>query len=563
MSDQSGADVATLVCDELRDQLLAEGILPPAEVEEAERQARASSSDIGTILRKKRVLTDVQLHALAAKRMGVPYCNLSDFIPQLENARLITEELARRHTMFPLFVFDGVVTLVIADPNDVTGIDQVRRRTRCEVDVCYAAPHDVNGLIERAYGASRYLEQSAAGAAAAEAGSPDDATESQPVIRLVDDLIGDAVRQGASDIHIEPGEGVLRIRIRVDGVLREVAAPPAGLHRALVSRVKVMARLDISQTRSPQDGAFHHRASDSEAVIRVSVLPSVFGEAVVMRILRNESEAITLPDLGMLPEMLDRFQRLVQNPTGMILVSGPTGSGKSTTLYSGMRHVASPQKNIIAIEDPVEYRTSLIRQVQVNPEANLTFATGLRSVLRQDPDVIMVGEIRDGETAAIAVQAALTGHLVLSTVHTNDAVGAIARLRELGIAPYLITSSLLGVLGQRLCRRVCPNCTQPDSPPAALLRAIGVDPYDAEFHPMRGKGCRRCVGSGYVGRVGLFELFELNEAICERIVKLEPLETIRAAARAAGMKPLAEDGVEKIRQGWTTVEEVARVAGRC
>jgi len=554
--------LTSAVCDELRDQLLAEGILPPAEVDKAEQQARATSTDIETVLRKNRLLTDVQIQALTAKRLGVPYCNLSDFIPQLENAKRLTEELARRHVMFPLFVFDGVITLVMENPTDVTGIDQVRRRERCDVDVCYAARNDILGLIERAYGASRYLEQSGTGGALIENTEDAVADASQPVIRLVDDLVNEAVRQGASDIHIEPGDTALRIRIRVDGVLREIAAPPLGLHKALVSRIKVIAKLDISQTRSPQDGAFHHRTPDIEVIIRVSVLPSVFGEAVVMRILRNESEAITLTELGMLPETLERFQGLVSNPHGMILVSGPTGSGKSTTLYGAIKAIVSPQKNIIAIEDPVEYRNSTIRQVQVNTDANLTFANGLRSVLRQDPDVIMVGEIRDGETAAIAVQAALTGHLVLSTVHTNDAIGAIARLRELGIAPYLITSSLLGVLAQRLCRRICPNCSQDDNPPPHLLRAVGLDPYKLDLQPMRGRGCRRCVGSGYVGRVGLFELFEMREEFNEKIVNVEPTESIRAAARAAGMKFLVQDGVEKIRQGRTSVEEVARVAGR-
>ena len=343
----------------------------------------------------------------------------------------------------------------------------------------------------------------------------------------------------------------------------EIAAPPLGLHRALVSRVKILSRLDIAQTRAPQDGAFSHARPGGDVVIRVSVLPSIFGEAVVMRILRNESESITLPDLGMQPKMLERFGGIVSNAHGMILVSGPTGSGKSTTLYAAMKNIASPHKNIIAIEDPVEYRTSLIRQVQVNPEADLTFATGLRSVLRQDPDVIMVGEIRDGETARIAIQAALTGHLVLSTVHTNDSISAIARFRELGIAEYLISSSLLAVLAQRLCRKICPDCKAPDSPPEYMMRALGLDAGNVDFEVMRGKGCRRCVGSGYIGRVGVYELFEVNDQYRGMIVNAKSPEEIRSVAKKDKMQFLVDDGIKKIRLGLTTVEEIVRIAGHC
>ncbi len=525
--------------------------------------AETRSVGLEQVLREDRLLTESQLEALRGLRLGAPYCNLQDFIPSLKNSSLVPEELARRHVMFPVFDLDGVITLVIENPLDLTGIDQVRRLTKREVEVCLSSRSDVLGLIERAYGAGSYLRASSATDAVigdSEEGGGDD---SQPVIRLVNDLINEAIRQGASDIHIEPAERDLRIRIRVDGVLREVGAPPLGLHRALVSRIKILSRLDIAQTRAPQDGAFHHRHGGKEVIMRVAVLPSIFGEAVVLRILRNESESISLSELGMQPKMLERFEGLVSNAHGMILVSGPTGSGKSTTLYAGMKCVASPQKNIIAIEDPVEYRTSVIRQVQVNPEARLTFATGLRSILRQDPDVIMVGEIRDAETAQIAVQAALTGHLVLTTVHTNDSVSAVARFRDLGIAEYLISSSVLAVLAQRLCRKVCPDCKAPDTPSEYFLRALGLDPAGLDFAPVRGKGCRRCVGSGYVGRIGIFELFELTDESRELIVAGQPPEVIRKAAIKGGMKLLVSDGLEKIRQGITTVEEIVRVAGRC
>lgn len=555
--------MAPSACDELRDLLLSGGVLPPAQVESLIAESQQQECDLETIIRKRRVLTETNLQALRAMRLGVPYCNLADVLPRLQNAELIEEQLARRHVMFPLFVLDGVITLIVEDPGDLAGIDQVRRLTRQDVDVCTGNRGEILGLIERAYGASKYLEESSVTESLMEISSGADGEESQPVIRLVDELINEASRQNASDIHIEPAERDLRIRIRVDGVLREVAAPPLGLHRALVSRIKIISRLDISKTRSPQDGAFQHRSGDTELMIRVSVLPSVFGEAVVMRLLRNASDSLSLADLGLTQAMLNRFHGVTSNAHGMILVSGPTGSGKSTTLYAVMKSIVSPQKNIIAIEDPVEYRTSQIRQIQVNPEANLTFAGGLRSILRQDPDVIMVGEIRDRETAQISVQAALTGHLLLSTVHTNDSIGAVARLRDLGVPEYLISSSLLAVLAQRLVRRICPECKAPDTPSEYLYQAMGVDPSKVDFQPMRGKGCRRCIGTGYVGRAGIYELFEITEEYGGMIVKLESVEAIRATARKNGMKFLINDGVEKVRHGITTVEEVVRVAGRC
>lgn len=554
--------MAINTCEELRDQLLAGAVLAPAQVQQYEAEAHESGTSLAAVLRKHRVLSESSLHALDAMRLGAPYCNLSDFIPRLQNAEILEESLARRHTMFPLFVLDGVITMVMENPNDLAGIDQVRRLTKQEVDVCVGSKGEIVGLIERAYGASKYLEESSAASAFLEIGEVTDGDETRPVIRLVDDLVNEALRQGASDIHIEPGEKELRIRIRVDGVLREVAAPPLGLHRALVSRIKVISKLDISKTRAPQDGAYQYRNGETEVMIRVSVLPSVFGESVVMRLLRNASEAIGLNDLGMEPDMFERFHGVIANAHGMILVSGPTGSGKSTTLYAVMKAITSPQKNIVTIEDPVEYRTSSIRQVQVNAEADLTFATGLRSILRQDPDVIMVGEIRDRETAQIAVQSALTGHLLLSTVHTNDAIGSIARLRDLGVPEFLISSSLLAVLAQRLCRRICPDCKAPEDTPEYQLRALGLDGGKLDFQPMRGKGCRRCVGTGYLGRCGIYELFEVTEEFSAMIVKLEPAESIRAAARANGIKFLVDDGIEKVRHGITSMEEVVRVAGK-
>jgi len=550
--------------DDLRDQLLNSGLVSKEQLEAAHARLQKEGGTLEETLIKMRILLDSQVAVLRAQRIGVVYCGLADFIPNLQNADLIPEEFARRHTMYPLFVLDNIVTLVMADPGDLNGIDQVRRRTRMEVEPVFSSASDILALIERAYGAHKYLEVAEETAAAAAAELALDAVgdeKEQPVIKLVENLLTEAVHQGASDIHVEPMDKQLRVRIRVDGVLREVAAPPLQVHRAMVSRIKVLARLDIAQTRKPQDGAFSHRSAGREVVVRVSILPSIYGEAVVLRLLRNESESVSLHDLGMDPGIMERFRAEIAKPHGMILVSGPTGSGKSTTLYAALKEVATPQKNVIAIEDPVEYRQPGVRQIQVNPDAHLTFASGLRSILRQDPDVVMVGEIRDAETATIAVQAALTGHLVFSTVHTNDSVSSVVRLRDMGVAAYLISSSLLAVMAQRLCRRVCPDCKTPDAPPERIVRALGLEPGKLDFTPMRGRGCRRCIGTGYVKRIGVYELFQMNDELAEMVVRGEPTESIRAKAQEHGMRTLRDDGIQKIRDGTTTFEEVARVAG--
>ncbi len=550
--------------DDVRDQLLTSGFVTKAQLDAAHARIQKEGGTLEDTLVKMRILLDSQVAVLRAQRMGVVYCGLADFIPNLQNADLVPEEFARRHTMYPLFVLDNIVTLVMADPGDLNGIDQVLRRTRMEVEPALSSAPDILALIERAYGAHKYLEvaeESAAAAAAEIALEAVGDDEAQPVIKLVENLLTEAVHQGASDIHVEPMDKHLRVRIRVDGVLREVAAPPLQVHRAMVSRIKVLARLDIAQTRKPQDGAFSHRSAGREIVVRVSILPSIYGEAAVLRLLRNEAESVSLPDLGMDAGILSRFRTEIAKPHGMILVSGPTGSGKSTTLYAALKEVATPQKNVIAIEDPVEYRQPGVRQIQVNPDAHLTFANGLRSILRQDPDVVMVGEIRDAETAAIAVQAALTGHLVFSTVHTNDSVSSVVRLRDMGVAAYLISSSLLAVMAQRLCRRVCPECKTPDTPSDRLIHAVGLEPGKLDFTPMRGRGCSRCIGTGYIKRIGIYELFHMTDELAEMVVRGESTEAIRDRAQSQGMQTLRDDGIRKIREGTTTFEEVARVAG--
>jgi type II secretion system protein E len=386
--------------------------------------------------------------------------------------------------------------------------------------------------------------------------------EDAPVIKFVNMMIAQAVREGASDIHLEPDEGVLRIRYRVDGLLREILSSPRHLQAGVTSRIKIMANIDIAEKRIPQDGAIQIKVGKKDLDIRVSTLPTVFGEKVVMRLLDKSNVLVGLEESGLDDHFLPVFRRLIRRPYGLILVTGPTGSGKSTTLYAALQEINSIDKNIVTIEDPVEYQLKVINQVQVNPKAGVTFASGLRSILRQDPDVIMVGEIRDKETATIGIQASLTGHLVFSTLHTNDAPSAVTRLTDMGVEPFLIASTISGVIAQRLVRRVCQRCKQPYAPPPELLRNLSMNgagggPVDAQY--MHGKGCQECRETGYAGRIGIFELLLIDDAIRSLIVSRSSSREVQTAARKSGFTTLRENGLGKAAKGLTTLEEVMRV----
>jgi type IV pilus assembly protein PilB len=387
--------------------------------------------------------------------------------------------------------------------------------------------------------------------------------EDAPAARMFDLVMIQAIRDRASDIHFEPDEKALRVRFRIDGFLYESLTLPKQIHPPLTSRIKILAEMDIAETRLPQDGNFNVKLENRGFEIRVSTFPTIYGENAVLRILDQTNPLIKLEDLGFAEEMLLRYKQLIRRANGIILVTGPTGSGKTTTLYASMNMINSTEKNIITIEDPVEYRLPLIRQTQVNLKAGITFATGLRSILRQDPDVIMVGEVRDLETSEIAVQAALTGHLVLSTLHTNDAPEAVTRLLDIGVEPYLISSSVIGVLSQRLIRTICPECKVPYQIDPKSLDELGED-FSTSKEPItlyRGKGCKQCKQSGYWGRTGIFELFFVNEKIKRLISDKAPTQSIREAAKATtGMISLREDGLHKALKGMTTLDEVDRVA---
>jgi type II secretion system protein E len=380
--------------------------------------------------------------------------------------------------------------------------------------------------------------------------------EQAPVVKLVNMILIQAVKDKASDIHIEPDEDKLRVRFRIDGILHEVSTPPKNLQGVVISRIKILSKMDIAESRKPQDGRMQLRMENKRLDVRVNSFPTIHGENIVMRLLDKSSVLLGLQDLGIAGKDFEELNKLIHLPYGIILVTGPTGSGKTTTLYSSLATINSMELNIITVEDPVEYELPLIRQTQVNPKAGLTFATGLRAILRQDPDVIMVGEIRDKETADIAVQASLTGHLVFSTLHTNDAPSALPRLIDMGVETFLLATSIYGILAQRLVRAICKDCKEPYQPTAELLKELGIKEKAAFY---KGKGCPACKGSGYAGRMGIYELLIMSEQLRKMVVARASTDEIRAEARKEGMRTLREDGLEKAKAGITTIEEVLRV----
>jgi general secretion pathway protein E len=457
--------------------------------------------------------------------------------------------------VYPLSVVDSALTIAMADPLDFESIAAVRAYSGLEIRTALAAEQEILDAIEKHYGEAERRTATAEGfdeETTADLEHLRDMASEAPVIRLVNAMIADALEKRSSDIHIEPFEKEFRIRFRVDGVLFSQESPPRELKAAIISRLKLMAKLNIAERRLPQDGRIKIKILGREVDLRVSTLPTLYGESVVMRLLdRSAGDFFDLRRLGFDDRMLARMEHFTRLPHGIFLVTGPTGSGKSTTLYSALKRINLPDKKIIAIEDPVEYQMDGINQIHVNPQIGLTFAAGLRHIVRQDPDVIMIGEIRDRETADIAIRAALTGHLVFSTLHTNDAPSAITRLTNVGVENYLITSSLVAVLAQRLVRVICKHCKVPDG--------TALSPEGERVRTWRGAGCAECNNRGYTSRVGIFELMDLNDEIRQLIMRNSDASILTQAARRNGMRNLCEDGWTKIREGVTTVEEVMRI----
>jgi type IV pilus assembly protein PilB len=449
----------------------------------------------------------------------------------------------------------------MADPLNLIAVDDLRSKTGCEIEPVISTEGKITRCLDHYYRMDESISQLIQDVAARDDGKKDAADISEaPMIKLANLIIQQAVRDGASDVHIEPGEKEISVRYRIDGVLQEIKKLPKSLQEAIASRFKVWGEIDIAKKRTAQDGRFFIKADSKEIEVRLSTFPTIYGENLVMRILDPTATILELKSLGLPPAIFDSYMKLLKLPEGMVLVTGPTGSGKTTTLYASLETISDPSLNIITIEDPVEYRLKQIRQTQVNPQAGVTFATGLRAILRQDPDVIMVGEIRDMETAQMAARAALTGHLVFSTLHTNDAPGVVTRLVDIGVEPFLISSGVAGVLAQRLARTICSSCKEPFVPPTEILEQFGIAKKAKGRKFYRGRGCQACRFSGYRGRIGIYELLLISDTLRDLINDKRSATEIRKAALKSGdLRSLFRDGLEKAAKGITTFEEVSRI----
>lgn len=514
------------------------------------------------------LVSPAQAASAKAEVAGLSFVELSEYPVDRTAVALVPAQLCRRHNVLPIHAAGNTITLAMVEPGDVLAIDDVRASTRMHVAVVVAEKSDLLAAINRFHRADNELsdlttaiEEEAAPAATDELAlreaDPDDA----PIVRFVNLIIGQAIQDSASDIHIEPGEFEMRVRYRIDGVLHDVQQAPKNIQNGVISRLKIMSDINIAERRRPQDGRMSVQHGGQVIDLRVATLPTVFGEKVVMRILDNNATRRDIAELGMLDRNLAAYRTSYTKPYGMILVTGPTGSGKSTTLYTTLHAVSRPEINVITVEDPVEYRMAGINQVQVNPKAGLTFASALRSILRSDPDVVLIGEIRDQETAQIAIEASLTGHLVLSTLHTNDAPSAITRLIEMDIEPFLVGSALDCVVAQRLARRLCDRCKQLQEYDVAHLDHLGFGRRDDELSPRfyHAVGCSACSGTGYRGRLALHEVMSVTEEIERLAVARASSAEIMRTATAQGMLTLRQDGWAKVRAGLTSIEEVLRV----
>ncbi len=537
-------------------------------LEEALARAARERQRLGVALVAMGAVTPEGVLKAVAAQQALPYLSAEELPSTPPVLRELSPRYLRQALACPIAVEGTTVTVATADPTDPLLLDELQQTLPLSIRLCVAPAGAVLEAIERAYGASTALQKIVEGMGTAgdrQADSEDDVDHLRdmafeaPVVRLVNLLIEGALAADASDIHIEPFEDSLRVRYRVDGLLYDQEAPPRRSQAALTSRIKIMAEMNIAERRLPQDGRIRVTAPGGRRVdIRVSTVPTIHGESIVMRLLDRSSVFLPFDRLGFAPAAARGFEALIHRPHGIVLVTGPTGSGKTTTLYAALDKINRPDLKIITVEDPVEYQLKGVNQIPVRPKIGLSFASGLRHIVRQDPDVIMVGEIRDLETAEIAIQAALTGHLVFSTLHTNDAPGAVTRLQDMGCEPYLVCSVLSGVLAQRLVRRTCQACRAPDHPDPATLLALGVtDAAGVElFH---GKGCEDCRGTGYRGRTGIYELFRITEEARSLIVRKAPAGEIRRHAVAQGMVTLREDAWVKACAGLTTVEEILRV----
>ncbi len=555
--------------------LINNNLITEDQLKKAIELQKKEGGHLSSNLIKSGSISEEELLTFLSKRHGVPAIVLSDYKIDPSVTKFIPRDVAQKYQIFPVARVGATLTVAMVDPSNVFAIDDVKFMTGYNVEPVVASESDIRNAISEYYGQPDVLQTVMDSLKTSETEVIDlieeteeeedinklkDAVEEVPVVRLVNTLLTEAIARGASDIHLEPYEKNFRVRYRIDGVLYDVMEPPLKLRAALLSRIKIMAELDIAERRLPQDGRIKLKIQDREVDLRVSSLPTLYGEKIVMRILDKSSLVLDLTKLGFEPKALEEFEEAVRAPFGMVLVTGPTGSGKTTSLYSALTIINNVDVNIMTAEDPVEYNFMGINQLQVKEEIGLTFASALRSFLRQDPDIIMVGEIRDFETAEIAVKAALTGHLVLSTLHTNDAPSTISRLLNMGIEPFLVSASILLILAQRLCRKVCQKCKEEEKVSVPALIKIGFSKEDAtDLKCFKGSGCSACNGTGYKGRIALYEVMPVREEIKDLILEGASAMEVKRTAIRLGMKTLRMSGLTKIKEGVTSVEEILRV----
>ena len=564
--------------DKFGEVLLNSGKITAKQLQEALTYQREQGGRIGATLVKLGFLSERELVDFLSKHFKVPAIDLDGMEVDESVLKIIPPDIARKYTILPISKTGATVTMAMIDPTNVFAMDDVKFMTGYKVEPVVAAESSIRGAIDRYYGTTHAIELKKVMEDLEESGGDlevledeedldlaamEEQVEQAPVVKLVNIILTDAIKRGASDIHIEPYEKDYRVRYRIDGILYEMMRPPLKLKEAITSRAKIMARLDIAEKRLPQDGRIKIKTKVSgrtkDLDFRVSVLPTIFGEKIVMRLLDKDKLMLDMTKLGFEPDSLRKFEQAILKPYGMVLVTGPTGSGKTNTLYSALSRINTPEVNIITAEDPVEFNLSGINQVQMKEQIGLNFAASLRSFLRQDPNIILVGEIRDFETAEVAIKAAMTGHLVLSTLHTNDAPSSVSRLMNMGIEPFLVATSVHMVVAQRLVRRICTFCKEPSELAPQALVTAGFSEHEARTIKLfRGRGCERCSSTGYKGRVGLYEVMEIDEEMREAILTGASANELRMKAMERGMLTLRGSGLQKVREGMTTLEEVLR-----
>ncbi len=555
--------------DYLIENLIDMGYVTMDQVEVLRPEAEGAGSGLIDLMVEKKIINAATVTQAKANHFGLEMINLGEMRLDDEVISSVPRHVAKKYRVVPIFKHGNHLSIALSDPSDLGTIDSLQHVLRADIEVKVATEADVEAALNKYYGASdtdlgRMIQDITEGeveVGTVKGGAADETTvdADAPIIKLVNGIIVEAFKMRASDIHLEPMGKTFRVRYRIDGVLHEVKSPPKRLQGAIISRLKIQSNMSIAEKRVPQDGRIQTQVGGKVIDLRVSCLPTNHGESIVMRILDKEGLKLGLPELGFFTDDQQTFERLIGLPDGILLVTGPTGSGKTTTLYSCLNFINRPDRKIITVEDPVEYVLAGINQVQISEVVGLTFGLALRSMLRQAPNVIMLGEIRDIETASIAINASLTGHLVFSTLHTNDAPGAVTRLIDIGVKPFLVASSTRAIMAQRLVRKICKKCIAPYTPTETELRAIGLDPNNVQNATfMKGKGCSDCSKTGNRGRFGIFEIFVLNDEARKLIYQKVPSSVLRAQAREMGMRSLREDGTRKVVAGLTTAEEVIR-----